>query len=475
MRHASILSFMVISCVFGRFDYTFAEKLLVNIDRTIREIDDSTSCSISDWSNNLSDACKCCLIKKVPLLDQGKKAEDIVNECIQKGSCTTDLIALLKKDSADLKSALRQLYTTSVVIKKVTGVTVDKSGRLTEEGAKQLLEKAYAEKKLPYDDFKSVSCLKSQDIFKQEKGLATEQLFLVNSTCGGQSTHGYILKEMISKYNETRNLADFFGLKQLDDLILPNKSKGVPSLSLAVPIAFFQYDNRYLSLLPQAQGEIVDKLLLKYFLNRNETNKKNVEQAYSEIGTVIAQLHQRFMKKQEGRVLGLTVIHADLHNKNIFYDANTRLVTLIDNEAMAATFKKADTPIKDIAYAILSLGFTNLLIPEQIRTRPNIASEWIKLVTAPFLKSYISSYPKEDQLKLFNEIITGLKSFTWVNTNFYNKYKTILDPEFEKVRQLIISQPSPEPHEEKIVDPEALNQALKKFETSLANLAKALA
>jgi len=61
-----------------------SETILVNIDRIIKEIDENSPCNVTDWANNLSDACKCCLIKQVPQMGSGpgkKTAENIVQVC----------------------------------------------------------------------------------------------------------------------------------------------------------------------------------------------------------------------------------------------------------------------------------------------------------------------------------------------------------------------------------------------------------
>lgn len=438
------------------------EKILVNIDRTIREIDDQTSCQVSDWSNNISDACKCCLIKRIPELDKGKKAEDIVQECIAKGHCTNDLIATLSKRSANLDTALRQLYTTSVVIKKMdtNGIAFDNKGNLTEAGVKTLVEKAYAEGKLPYEDFKEVSCLKVKDIFAQEKGFASSQLFAINSTCSTQS-RAYILKEMASKYSETRHLAEFFGLKQLDDLILPNHTAGYPSL--AIPIAFLQYGDHYLSLMPQAPGQSLEKFIIAYFLNRNEANKKDLEQAYYDLGYAMAHFHQRFMKKENNNVLGPTVVHGDLHQKNIFYDKATHQVTLIDNETMPAIFKAPRPVIGEVAAPIRS-GMSDLLLPKEIVDKFD-SSSWIKLITVPYLKGYISGYPKKDWQALFGQLVDGFKTTHW-----YGSVKPVIEKEFEKIRQFIQTDDTAGAKSQ----PSQLDSALKSLEVALNNLTQTI-
>lgn len=418
----------------------FCEKILINIDRIVRELDtdapDTPLCDISAWANQLSNACKCCLFKRVPQIGSGpgqKTIEQIVKECSEK-YCTPELINSFKGSAPDLKTALYQLYNTSVVIKKIgkEGIAFDAKENLTEQGAKTLLEKAYKEGKLPNKDFESVTCIKAQDIFAQKKGLATLQLFLINSNCS-EKPGSYILKEMYGKYSETKNLAKFFELKQLDDLIWPNHIKNYPSL--AIPFAFFQYNDHYLSLAPTASGRELDRFVVDYFLNPTQKNKKDVEQAYFDVGSAISKFHQRFMQNKND-ILGLTVQHDDLYHRNIFYDITTRQVTLIDNEGMSSSFENPRIPMKDIVFPILSAGASDLLVPKEIVTKVKPDS-WIALVAVPFIKGYISAYPTKDWPLLFNKLVKGIKEYNWGPINLYNKFKNAMDEQFEIVRQFV--------------------------------------
>lgn len=440
-----------------------SEKVLINIDNIVREFDATTSCDISAWANELSNACKCCLFKRVPQMGSGpgqKTAEAVVAECINEEYCTQELINSLQTstESTDLKTALYQLYNTSIVIKKMSKdrITFDAQGNLTEQGAKTLLEKAFKEGKLFDQNFKSVTCIKIQDISAEKKGLHTLQLFLINSNC--LKPQSYILKEMADKYTETRKLANFFGLKQLDDIIWPRYSKDYPAL--AIPFAFLQYNNHYLSLALKAEGVELEKFVVNYFLNPSPENKQKVKQAYFDVGYVLSKFHQRFMKNKND-ILGLTVVHGDLHHRNIFYDTTTRRVILIDNELMPDSFEKPQSPMRDIAYLIFSPNHPSL-IPKSIATKVK-AGSWIQLIIAPFLKGYISAYSKKDWPLLFNKLAAGIKEykgpFAW-----YNKFKEITDKQLQIVKEYTQTGQSIQNNQEKLKD------SLIKLQHSLSKL-----
>jgi len=444
--------------------YVFCEKILINIDRIVRELDadaPDTTCDISLWANQLSNACKCCLFKRVPKIGSGpgqKTVEKIVNECISKNYCTQELINSFKGSAPDLKTALYQLYNTSVVIKTIDkeGITFDAAGTLTEQGVKTLLEKAYKEGKLPYEDFKSVTCIKVQDIFAQEKGRVTAQLFLINSECS-EKPRSYILKGM-PKYSEARHLAELFGFKELDDLIWPSRIEGYPSL--AIPFAFFQYNNHYLSLAPRASGRELSKFIFDYISNPTQENKQNVEQAYFDIGYAISKFHQRFMKNKND-ILGLTVIHGSFHYRNIFYDTTTHQVTLIDNAKISDSFKRPESPIVDIAY-LLFLPSIKYEITSKVKF-----DSLLDLIAAPFLKGYVSAYPRKDWLIVFNQMVNEIKKYERKKINRYNKYRNVMDKQFEIVQQFIQNnQAKPEQGE--------LESSLTKLKNSLSALAELL-
>ncbi|MFA6066293.1 MAG: hypothetical protein WC707_03855 [Candidatus Babeliaceae bacterium] len=397
------------------------EKILVNIDRNIRELDEATSCNIGDWDNNLTNACKCCLVKKTPQLDQGKTAEEIISECIQKEHCTQALIDTLKGQSSNLASTLRALYDKSVIIKQldVNGISFDDNGNFTEKGVVTFLERAYKEGKLPHDDFKSVTCLSAKNI-PEEKGYATTQLFLINSTCGKNKT-SYILKEMADKYTEARHLADFYGIKSLDQLIWPKIKPGYPSL--AIPIALITYDNHYLSLMPTAPGTSLDKYMQKYISEPNELNKKLVKEAYFEVGRAMAKFHQLYMKKN-GKKLTPTTIHGDLHHKNVFYDPAKKRVVLIDNERVPGFFKTPESAVTDIGTIFFVSTFDGIIVPGNLDKEA-----WLSMVIPAFLKGYVSQYPKNNRRDVLQEIIMGLKDFAFgTNRAFtFERYHHILD------------------------------------------------
>ncbi|MGC2310394.1 MAG: hypothetical protein WA432_02100 [Candidatus Babeliaceae bacterium] len=389
------------------------EKILVNIDRVVKEVDENTSCKLDDWTNNLDAACKCCLVKRVPLLDTGKKASEIVKECIAKGYCTKPIFEHIQKEEhelgtseQELEKTLRKLYNNSLVIKKVDteGIKFDQYGNFTESSVGPFLERAFQEGKLPNEAFKSASCLKVTNLI-EAKGTRTAQLFTIESTCKGKSEY-YILKETSAKYVETKRLADLYGIKALDDLIWPHTQHGYPSL--AIPEAFIQYGDHYLSLMPQAPGAPLSSFMKKYVINPTEENKQLVIQAYNDVGYAIAKFHRKFMK-QTNNMLGPTVIHGDFQHQNIFYDPKTKQVTLIDNELIAKGFANLTDPVKDIVHLLIISIDVDILIPQEIRNSLN-PQKWLEIVVPAFLMGYLKAYPAQDRKKVLKEIQDHLKN-----------------------------------------------------------------
>lgn len=410
--------------------YTLCEKVLIKIDHIVRELDDSisieTECDIKEWENQLSNACKCCLFKSVPKIGSGpgqKTVEQIVEECNKK-YCTPELIKSFRESAPDFTTTLYHLYNNAVVIKKISkkGIAFDEKGNLTEEGVKTFLEKAYKEGKLPYEDFKSVTCIQVRDIRTEVMGLASTQLFLITSTCGAEQS-SYILKEAErAGQTEVKLLEKSFEIKELDDLILPNHIKGYPSL--AIPFTYLQYNNHYLYLLPKAPGVEFRILLSDYFLNPTEEKKKNLEQACFDVGFAMSKFHQRFMKsdivehtKKFGKLISYhkTLLHGDFNPRNIFYDITTHQVTLIDNETLHFGYA-----LEDIFTLFDALPFMAWENKESL----------LELATAPIIEGYISGYPKTNWSVVFNELAPIVES---------SQFKNILGKQFTIVKQNIAS------------------------------------
>lgn len=431
--HKNVYYIFLLSLLALSYNIIKSEKVLVNIDRIVKEIDENTSCDISQWANKLTDACKCCLIKLTPQLDEGKSAEDIIKACIEKKYCTQSLIELIEKDLPNPEAALRKLYNTSVIIKTIDtrGVSFDAKGNFTEEGLKTFLEKAYEQGKLPYEDFKSVTCLNITNIFGPGKGIANKQLFLINSNNCTPQHSSYVLKESAAEYKEVRQLANFFNLKQIDRLSWPKKMIGYPSLS--IPISFLRYSDHYLILAPTAPGIEVQTFLIDYIKNR--ISRKTLNQVYFNIGYAIALFHQKFMTNKKANVPDLGVIHGDFHHQNIFYDQANNQTVLIDNIVMPETFINPRPVTDDPIFFIFAPLIAAHLIPSEIRTKLS-PSLWINLVTTPLLQGYISAFPQKNWSLVFDKLTNDLK--TWYKApHIYPQNKQAFDNELALVREYI--------------------------------------
>ncbi|MGC2310393.1 MAG: hypothetical protein WA432_02095 [Candidatus Babeliaceae bacterium] len=424
--------------------YAATEKVLVNIDRVIKEVDENTPCALDEWANSLDAACKCCLVKRIPLLDIGKKASEIVEECIAKGYCTKPIFEHIQKEEQELgtseqelEKALRKLYNNSLIIKKVDteGIQFDQYGNFTESSVGPFLERAYQEGKLPDEVFKSARCLKVKN-FSEEKGVQTAQLFTIESTCKNKKNpEFYILKEMSKKYDETASLAALYGIHELDTLIWPHKPpSGYPVI--VIPEAFIQYGDHYLSLMPRASGVSLESVMKNYINQQTEDNEKLVKQSYSDVGRALGKFHKKFMKKIEGK--NLTSIHGDFHHKNIFYDPKTRQVSFIDNEYIAASFKKPK-PITQDTDIILRSGLKleialKLNWPSGMKN-PLSSDKWLSITVPSFFIAYINEYPKNEHKAILEEIKKGLKESD--RASFYFEHEQELNKDFAAVERNI--------------------------------------
>lgn len=90
----------------------------------------------------------------------------------------------------------------------------------------------------------------------------------------------------------------------------------------------------YFAILEAAQGNQLFKIMTNELLNTKDIN--NLKDIFFDTGRQISELHKSIVGSDEfvsPRSI-ITMIHDDLHQENIFYDPETKKVSLIDNETM---------------------------------------------------------------------------------------------------------------------------------------------
>lgn len=238
----------------------------------------------------------------------------------------------------------------------------------------------------------------------------TAQLFEII----GPDGRSYILKEI--KENRTREV------KRLERVgkswrLAPYIGKIKDKLKINLPVAYVSYkdhkhETHVLSIMRKAKGKQLQELMEKFKrLSRcsSESDAKNHRmnaEAYYYLGAAMGKFYKKhardsFSKKSDPR----TLVHQDMHNGNIFYNKESHVVTLIDNERMAKNLHRD----KSIAADLVRLFVVSPLYLKVSRSgfwkddfRAN-AQEWYSIVIPSFFLGFIRQF-EGDRAGLFKKV-----------------------------------------------------------------------
>lgn len=436
----------------------WAEKFVVRIEKFVKQLDEEESkCEFINWESKLENTCICAILKSAQSVFRGDKtASSVIQKATSSLKCTDAIVQKLRtgfketgKSEETLKKFIQFLFDKYVVIKSVTPkkVLFDKSGNFTVASLKNFLEQAYKEKKLP-EAFRSVECLDSKDLVEEKAGApwSTGQLFLVKSDCVIGKKSSFIVKEMKEHpVDEVYRLARAENYTLLEPLIFPNKLEHYPQLIF--PIAYLSYVHNFkkhqLSLLDMAPGVQLSSFVKK-FKNSPDDPKliDEIKQAYYDLGLSMANFYKKYMEKTKKVLLGKTIVHGDLHYGNIFYDAKTRLIVLIDNERIAKSIGNPTDIAEDLAFLLIkSLYVTKWTTQDFFKNFP--FKKWYSIVLSSFIEGFVSTYDQSERLDIFNEVKKRLVNFvdSEKGINWYTD-KTIIGvalgdymkPVFQKIK-----------------------------------------
>ncbi len=315
--------------------------------------------------------------------------------------------ALCRSRKSDEQAERR--YINTVTVKSVEAPTLDSNGNLTEESAKILLAQAYNEGKLQNSAFKDINSLKVTDIKSREQGNFTEQLFLVESTCGNPAEKTFIFKG-IGEADEIEMLVKGSRYEDFQPLVYPNAQDGYPQI--VFPLAYFSYKDQHgrirsLSLMNVASGKKVLALMGHFgsisSAQERESMHGMISAAYFQFGSQMARFYRRYARFWPGAI-PMGIRHGDLHIGNVFYDHDSKQITLIDNNRIAKTIGQPENVWRD---------FVPLLIRREPRVKIDDAvyGEWLSLSVPGFMIGFLSAYPASEQLKVFDEIEKGISSY----------------------------------------------------------------
>lgn len=143
---------------------------VINIDKSVKIIDNQQNCNASNWNNDQDDACQCCLTYSKGQFGTKHSADEIINHCIHSKQCNPSSIENIKnKYNAQNKSSedfINTLYENTTVIHKidVNPSLLTSNGVMTEEGLANILVQAYNEGKLKNKEFNNKECLKVKSL-----------------------------------------------------------------------------------------------------------------------------------------------------------------------------------------------------------------------------------------------------------------------------------------------------------------------
>ncbi|HLJ30957.1 MAG TPA: hypothetical protein VKU36_00835 [Candidatus Babeliales bacterium] len=400
---------------------TNADPEILDIDKSVKIINNSHDCNADKWDNNPNKACECCLSYAKGHFGTKHSADEIIGNCIHSKQCNPTSITNIKNkynaQNISSEDFLDKIYQNTTVIHKITvdASLLKSDGTITEEGLSSILAQAYNEGKLQNKDFNNKKCLKAKSL-GAGSGYNTVQLFLVTSSCTPSSQPLlYIIKESKKGLTESTNLKKVEEFPGIKELLAPNIVPGFPTISL--PFFYFSYHPyhqkvHYIAAMPAAEGMVLYDLLKEFQADQSQKNADRIKKAYYILGKELGNFHKKFMQPATTeKVLNPTVAHGDFHPHNIFYDEKTGHFTFIDDETIVRYLKNPQIPTIDfIRLIFLPFSTDNTRYEfKELLTGVN-PQTYLNLVLTPFLKGYISVYAPEKRKQLLldlKEIFTG--------------------------------------------------------------------
>lgn len=423
-----------------------------------REINSSTSCAPAKWGGDLKNSCSCCVVKHMTKAGMHQKFDEkkIQVPCAKYCSSET-LTALQQKIGLAAHASPKTIYTAinnnfgGLQFIKLSPQGTDKLGNLNEEGVVELLGKVKKSKKTPA---KMKAMLKSPTYAAKKLsggGAQTLQLFLVGTNPPSQES--YILKGLKKATVEIANIQTIrrnpLGKKyEYHRGDAPVLGKPV----LALDIHNFKYrdsknKDHEVALITTAPGEDFGDYIKRWSTHSSDKplDSGKLSRALYRMGSNLALIHGDFNK--EGRPMGKTYVHGDLHPHNVFYDEKNDRMVFIDTESFAISIKQPRDPSVDI------MKFWGRLVATANNPNHNYQQkipdqQFQKVVIEPFIEGYVRGYAGSDPRKQrmvfdrLRQIMTtqgALQTFVQNNKTVLNaqqlaqKQKTIGIPGFEAV------------------------------------------
>ncbi|MDP1724232.1 MAG: hypothetical protein Q8L85_05975 [Alphaproteobacteria bacterium] len=266
------------------------------------------------------------------------------------------------------------------------------------------------------------------NIIPTEEGAASEGIFLVqlNQNCVNNAMPDewkikYVIKIINEDgKNEIKNLK-FVQQSDLFRQISSPENKDLPLVALALePFYTFEKDGRikYLIIQKAAKGKDLYKIVM-------DDSPEQVRDAFTEFGRSTAKMHLLNMKKntllsklnpsiieiEPGRAYR-TFIHGDSHLQNIFFDAASNRITMIDTESF---IKSMHPDVEQSVYAeiagsiywdLLNIFYKSVrgfkFLDNEHAT--NLQRVNVRIAYESFFSAYIKAFPETERKFIYQYI-----------------------------------------------------------------------
>ncbi len=403
----------------------------------VKNISRREACQAPAWNNDIASSCRCCIVQEADLCHTKINGTKVIDACKRQKKCNDVAVGELKRQEAlSLESDtffVNKLHTRYNIIKKVQVAPHEvHRGKFSCPGLLSFLTRAYADGKIDDPTFADPDQLQVIDLKKRihddkATGMATRQLFLVKNIKTHQE---YIVKDLAKGKNEAFDVTLTKRYLPLQDYCMPHITQNFPVLM--IPIACLEYHRwgkHIITITHKAPGNAFFSYITDYIQNPSEKNKKRLQRGYKALGVTLANFHKKFMKNGKGEpdtksLHNFTLVHGDLHAKNIFFDETDDKIYWIDLERLGKSILRPVSPAIDFGYILLFPFFNfpwSIIFDTNLKTKKVNIPRWFADFYKPFLHAYLDTFggDKKERAQEILQLLRQKKEGDWHNRGRY--------------------------------------------------------
>lgn len=430
---ARFCTMVLIACTV--INNAFAETWITH-NNHIWRVRKTTTCH-AVGSGDTKAVCDCCLIKHTHAF---KKDPFIaVQHCTSEHNCRFDSEAYQNRQNAQnaVNKAKKNLRAMSIVnIDKLSHKPpLPEEGVLTEAHVMDILRSLSAQGfiNLPFDIDEA---LKVKVLGDGAKGFWSGQLFAIRYQEKDPTSQTTSLRPLYILKETKKGVREIGHLYQV--ATSPLSAEKVPTIELLnhpiedVSMARISFDDlhfklktngstRYFSLLQTAPGQSLHNYLRDFGKIAKSYNLEDPEfqagitkmkHIFYRIGSAVSMLHQKYALDTNNRAFAArkTYVHGDMHSENIFFDDNSDMVTMIDNETFALSIDHPISGINDLVefYMVHTIHTVAQKFSDQLTINTEFGIDdrtWHELCRSLF-NGYLAAYgdlTREEYQQLYDD------------------------------------------------------------------------